>query len=162
MNKMGTQEFNSLVLNNADGLRPFAITLTRDHDTARDLCQETLYKAFAYRENYQPGTNIRAWLFTIMRNIFINDYRREGRRKAVMEVYRQSQACLALSSELSLRLREINAAIHRLPAIFKTACLLYLEGYKYHEIAQALNEPLGTIKSRIHFAKKILQKQLER
>ena len=159
---MSIQEFNCLVMNNSEGLKPFAITLTRDQEAARDLCQETLFKAFAYRDKYKPGTNIRAWLYTIMRNIFINDYRRNGRKKAVIEAYRQSLAPAAHSSEMNLRLKEIQTAIHRLPAIFKSACLLYLEGYKYHEIAFALNEPLGTIKSRIHFAKKIIQKQVER
>ncbi|HEU0111418.1 MAG TPA: RNA polymerase sigma factor [Flavisolibacter sp.] len=159
---MGIQEFNSLVLNNADGLKPFAITLTKDQEAAKDLCQETLYKAFAYRDKYQPGTNIRAWLYTIMRNIFINDYRRNGRKKIVMDTLQYAQSHFALSAEINARLREINTAIHQLPAIFKTACLLYLQGYKYHEIAVALNEPLGTIKSRIHFAKKLLQKSIER
>jgi RNA polymerase sigma-70 factor (ECF subfamily) len=159
---MSIQEFNSLVLSNADGLRPFAITLTKDGEAAKDLCQETLYKAFAYREHYQTGTNIKAWLFTIMRNIFINEYRRNGRKKAVMEVVKNAQPQHSLSSEINVRLKEINTAIHQLPHIFKTACLLYLQGYKYHEIAFALNEPLGTIKSRIHFAKKMIQKQVDR
>ena len=159
---MGIQEFNSLVLNNAEGLRPFALTLTRDGEAARDLCQETLYKAFAYREKYQPGTNIRAWLYTIMRNIFINDYRRAGRGRAVMETVAQQQVISANASEVALRMKEITAALHELPPIFKKACLLYLHGYKYNEIAHALGEPLGTIKSRIHFAKKLLQKKISR
>jgi len=159
---MSTQEFNTLVLGCAGGLRPFAITLTRDPHAAKDLCQETLYKAFAYRDHYQPGTNIKAWLFTIMRNIFINEFRRKGRKKLVMQAVQQQQVQLDLSSEINVRLKEINAAIHHLPPIFKAACLLYLQGFKYHEIASALNEPLGTIKSRIHFAKKILQKQIDR
>jgi len=159
---MSTQEFNSLVLNNAEGLKPFAITLTKDHETAKDLCQETLCKAFTYREKYEPGTNIKAWMFTIMRNIFINDYRRGGRKKAVMDTVKQSISPYALPAEMTARLKEINTAIYHLPAIFKKACLLYLHGYKYHEIALALNEPLGTIKSRIHFAKKLLQKQIDR
>ena len=159
---MGIQEFNSLVINNSDGLKPFAITLTKDHETARDLCQETLYKAFAYRDKYQPGTNIKAWLYTIMRNIFINDYRRGNRKKQVMENVRYGQSHYTMSSELNVRLKEINEAIHQLPAIFKDACLLYLQGYKYNEIAEALNEPLGTIKSRIHFARKMLKKQIDR
>ncbi|HVF80954.1 MAG TPA: RNA polymerase sigma factor [Flavisolibacter sp.] len=159
---MSTQEFNSLVINSAEGLRPFAITLTRDHEVAKDLCQETLCKAFTYRDKYEPGTNIKAWLFTIMRNIFINEYRRNNRKKAVMETVKVSVTPYALSSEVGVRIKEINAAIHYLPSIFKKACLLYLDGYKYHEIALALNEPLGTIKSRIHFAKKMLQKQIDR
>lgn len=160
--QMSIQEFNCLVLNNADGLKPFAITLTKDHEVAKDLCQETLCKAFTYRDKYEPGTNIKAWLFTIMRNIFINEYRRNVRKKAVMEVVKNSITPYALSSETKVRLKEINSAIHHLPAIFKSACLLYLHGYKYHEIALALNEPLGTIKSRIHFAKKMVQKQIDR
>jgi RNA polymerase sigma factor (sigma-70 family) len=162
LNKMSSAEFNSLVLNSSEELKPFAISLTRDHETANDLCQETLYKAFAYREKYEHGTNIKAWLYTIMRNIFINDYRRNVRKKAVMDTVKYSQTHYAVSSEVSIRLKEIHTAIHSLPSILKTACLLYLEGYKYHEIAFALNEPLGTIKSRIHFAKKQLQKQLDR
>jgi RNA polymerase sigma-70 factor (ECF subfamily) len=151
-----------MVLNHSESLKPFAISLTRDHEEAKDLCQQTLYKAFAYREKYEQGTNIKAWLFTIMRNIFINDYRRNARKKIVLDTVKYSKTLYANSSEINLRLREIETAIHRLPSIFKTACLLYLQGYKYHEIALALNEPLGTIKSRIHFAKKVLQKQLDR
>lgn len=159
---MGTQEFNSLVLNNTEGLKPFAISLTQDPETAKDLCQETLYKAFAYREKYQPDTNIKAWLCTIMRNIFINEYRRNGRKKLILDTLSYTQPNVGISAEINIRLKEINTALHRLPLIFKTACLLYLQGYKYQEIAFALNEPLGTIKSRIHFAKKMLQKQIER
>src|SRR5215207_8234373 len=110
---MSIQEFNSLVLNNSDGLKPFAITLTKDHEVAKDLCQETLYKAFAYRNNYKPGTNIKAWLYTIMRNIFINDYRRNGRKKIVMDAIKHAQSPYALSSEINLRIKEINTAIYQ-------------------------------------------------
>lgn len=159
---MSITEFNSMVLNHSESLKPFAISLTRDHEEANDLCQETLYKAFAYRDKYEQGTNIKAWLYTIMRNIFINDYRRNARKKIVLDTVKYSQAVCANSSEVNLKLREIDTALHKLPSIFKTACLLYLQGYKYHEIAFVLNEPLGTIKSRIHFAKKLLQKQLHR
>jgi RNA polymerase sigma factor (sigma-70 family) len=161
---MSIQEFNSLVVGQADGLRPFAITLTRDRDEAQDLCQETLYKALAHRDKYQPGTNVRAWLCTIMRNIFINEYRRTERKRVILDAvrYTESSQTLSHSAEGTLRLKEIQKALYDLPLIFKTACLLYLQGYKYQEIAQALGEPLGTIKSRIHFARKMLQKQLER
>lgn len=159
---MSSAEFNSLVVNNSNELKPFAISLTRDQEAANDLCQETLYKAFVYREKYEQDTNIKAWLYTIMRNIFINDYRRNARKKIVMDAVRYSQTPYAASSQVNVRLKEIHAAIHELPSILKTACMLYLDGYKYHEIAFALNEPLGTIKSRIHFAKKKLQNQLDR
>ncbi len=159
---MSIQEFNSIVVNQADGLKPFAFSLTRDTDAADDLCQETLYKAFAYRDQYRTGTNIRAWLYTIMRNTFINEYRRNGRKLKMLQSVAFYQDKSENSPAISLQIREINKAIYSLPAIFKTACLLYLQGYKYQEIASRLNEPLGTIKSRIHFAKKLLQKQIDR
>lgn len=160
---MGTQEFNALVLNNSEGLKPFAITLTRDFETAQDLCQETLYKALAHYDKYQPGTNIKAWLCTIMRNIFINDYRRAERKKIVVDSVRYGARQHTFEgADKNIRLREINTALHQLPGIFKDSCLLYLQGYKYNEIAEALNEPLGTIKSRIHFARKMLKKQIDR
>jgi RNA polymerase sigma-70 factor (ECF subfamily) len=161
---MSIQEFDSLVINNAEALKPFAITLTRDKDTAQDLYQETIFKAFAHREKYQSGTNIKAWLSTIMRNIFINDYRRNERKRLVLDAvqYAEQNNPYSLSADRLIRLREINTAIYNLPGVFKNVCLLYLQGYKYNEIAVALNEPLGTIKSRIHFAKKLLQKQIER
>ena len=159
---MSITEFNSLVLHHSESLKPFAISLTRDYEEAKDLCQETLYKAFAYREKYEHGTNVKAWLFTIMRNIFINSYRRNIKKKAVVDTITYSQPSYVASSDITIKLKEIEAAIHRLPSVFKVACILYLEGYKYHEIAFTLNEPLGTIKSRIYFAKKSLQKQLDR
>lgn len=159
---MSIQEFNSLVVSNADSLTPFAITLTRDHESAKDLCQETLCRAFVYKEKYQTGTNIKAWLYTIMRNIFINDYRRNGRKKIVLDTVRYFEHQSAATYTSGVFLKEIHHAIHNLPGIFKTACLLYFQGYKYQEIAETLNEPLGTIKSRIHFARKLLQKQIER
>lgn len=159
---MSITEFNAMVVNNSGELKPFAISLTRDHEAALDLCQETLYKAFAYREKYQPGTNIRAWLYTIMRNIFINDYRRNGRKRSVMDNLATTQPVKSSSADAMVRLKEIDTSIQKLPEVFRTSCLLYLQGYQYREIADALQEPLGTIKSRIHFAKKILQKQLDR
>jgi RNA polymerase sigma-70 factor (ECF subfamily) len=161
---MSTQEYQAMVVANAEGLKPFAITLTRDQEAAQDLYQETLYKALVHKDKYQPGTNIRAWLCTIMRNIFINDYRRNERKRVIIDAvqYAERHNNYALSAERNVRLKEINAAIYHLPAIFKNACDLYLQGYKYNEIALALNEPLGTIKSRIHFARKLLQKQVDR
>ena len=159
---MSNPEFDALVVNHAASIKPYAITLTRDHETAQDLCQETLYKALAHRSQYQPGSNIKAWLCTIMRNIFINDYRRAGRKKQIMDALSYSSHYDQLQQKDLLQWKEINEAIYQLPGIFKTACLLYLQGFKYHEIAVALNEPLGTIKSRIHFARKLLKKQITR
>lgn len=163
-----TQEFSELLVTNADFLKPFAINLTRDTEEANDLFQETLYKALANYEKYNVGTNIKAWLFTIMRNIFINNYRRKAKQKTIFDstpndfLINQKQATISNAAESNIRMKEIQEAIHQLPAIFKTPFLLYFDGYKYNEIADVLHEPLGTIKSRIHFARKLLKEQISR
>jgi RNA polymerase sigma-70 factor (ECF subfamily) len=163
---MSAAEFNELLLSNADPLKPFAVNLTRDQEIAKDLFQETLYKALANQNKYSTGTNIRAWLFTIMRNIFINDYRRKAKQRIIFannsnETLRNSGKIIVNNGgESSVLLKEIHKAIYQLPQIFKTPFLLFFDGYRYHEISESLNEPLGTIKSRIHFARKLLKEQL--
>src|SRR5688572_31805189 len=82
---MSRIEFNEMLLSNADFLKPFAVNLTRDNEAANDLYQETLYKALANHDKYHAGTNIKAWLFTIMRNIFINDYRRKAKQRTIFD-----------------------------------------------------------------------------
>ena len=165
---MSTAEFDKVLVQNADFLKPFAINLTRDSEAANDLYQETLYKALANHEKYNAGTNIKAWLFTIMRNIFINDYRRKAKQRTIFDnspndfLLNSQQVSVSNSAEGALRLKEINEAIHYLPEIFKTPFQLYFDGYKYQEIADVLNEPLGTVKSRIHFARKLLKDRLTR
>lgn len=165
---MSQPEFNEMLLTNADFLKPFAINLTRDSEAANDLYQETLYKALANRDKYHVGTNIRAWLFTIMRNIFINDYRRKAKQKTIFDstagdfLLQSKGPVVSNTAETDMRLKDIRKAIRELPEIFKTPFLLYFEGYKYNEIADVLQEPLGTIKSRIHFARKLLKEQISR
>jgi RNA polymerase sigma factor (sigma-70 family) len=165
---MSTVEFNQMLLSNTDFLKPFAITLTRDNETAKDLLQETMFRALANREKYNVGTNIKAWLYTIMRNIFINDYRRRAKQNVVFDktpnefLLNYNQVVIANEAETNLKIKDIRTAIHQLPDIFRHPFNLYFEGYKYHEIAAMLKEPLGTIKSRIHFARKLLKEQLSR
>jgi len=165
---MSTLEFSQALISNADYLKPFAITLTRDSETAKDLLQETMYRALANREKYNSGTNIKAWLYTIMRNIFINDYRRRSKQNTIFDatpndfLLDHNQPRIANDAESILVMKDVQAAIHHLPEIFRDPFLLYFEGYKYNEIATILTEPLGTIKSRIHFARKLLKEQLSR
>lgn len=165
---MSTLEFNQLLVNNAEFLRPFAITLTRDNEAAQDLYQETLYRALANRDKYNVGTNIKAWLYTIMRNIFINNYRRKAKQNTIFDsspndfLLDYNQAVATNEAESNLKMKDINVAIHGLPEIFRNPFLLYFDGFKYHEIANMLKEPLGTIKSRIHFARKLLKAQIQR
>jgi RNA polymerase sigma-70 factor (ECF subfamily) len=103
-----------------------------------------------------------------MRNIFINNYRRKSKNKVVSgdlqsEFFiNQSQATVSNNAETNISLKEIKKAIKDLPEIFRTPFLLYFDGYKYNEIADLLQEPLGTIKSRIHFARKLLKEQISR
>src|SRR5687768_16166696 len=165
---MSTLEFNDILIRHADFLKPFAVNLTKDSEAAKDLYQETLYKALANQEKYHAGTNIKAWLYTIMRNIFINDYRRKVKQRTIFDntpnefLINQKQSVSSNAAEGDILFKEIKAAIHQLPGIFKTPFLLYIDGYKYHEIAEVLHEPLGTIKSRIHFARKLLKEQISR
>jgi len=165
---MPSIDFNQMLLNNTEFLKPFAITLTKDHETAKDLMQETIYRALANREKYNVGTNIKAWLYTIMRNIFINNYRRKAKQNTILDstpndfLLDYNQVTVVNPAEGNLKLKEISKAIHDLPEIFRNPFLLYFDGYKYHEIADMLTEPLGTIKSRIHFARKLLKTQLAR
>jgi len=165
---MSNLEFNQVLINNAEYLKPFAITLTRDTETAKDLLQETMYRALANREKYNSGTNIKAWLYTIMRNIFINDYRRRSKQNTIFDsspndfLLDHNQPRIANDAESILVMKDVQAAIHHLPQIFRDPFLLYFEGYKYNEIATILTEPLGTIKSRIHFARKLLKEQMIR
>ena len=165
---MATLNFNQMLINNADYLKPFALSLTRDNETARDLMQETMYRALSNHDKYHAGTNIKAWLFTIMRNIFINDYRKKSRQNTVFDhtandfLINYNQHAVANNAETGLSLKDIQQAIGQLPDIFRNPLVMYFEGYKYNEIAEHLNEPLGTIKSRIHFARKLLKEQLSR
>lgn len=165
---MATVEFNQMLVSNAEFLKPFAATLTRDNEAAKDLFQETLYRALANQDKYNVGTNIKAWLYTIMRNIFINNYRRKAKQATILDstpneyLINQYQGAVANEAIAGINLKEVQQAIHNLPEIFRNPFLLYFDGYKYHEIADMLGEPLGTIKSRIHFARKLLKTHIQR
>jgi RNA polymerase sigma factor (sigma-70 family) len=165
---MSTVEFNQSLISNSAYLKPFAMTLTRDMESAKDLIQETLYRALANRDKYNAGTNIKAWMYTIMRNIFINNYRRSAKQNTIFDntpndyLLDYNQYTTSNAAETKLSLKEIKEAVYQLPEIFRDPFELYFEGYKYHEISDILAEPLGTIKSRIHFARKLLKQQLTR
>lgn len=165
---MSTVEFNKMLLSNAEFLKPFAVTLTHDTEAAKDLLQETMYRALANQDKYHVGTNIKAWLYTIMRNIFINNYRRKAKQSTIFDstpneyLLNLNQGAVSNEAVAGINLKEVQKAIHSLPEIFRNPFLLYFDGYKYNEIADMLGEPLGTIKSRIHFARKLLKSQIQR
>lgn len=164
---MTATDFNYLVSRHTDFLRPYAISLTNDHEDAKDLYQETMLRALMNKDKYEFGTNLKAWLYTIMRNIFINNYRRNKKfskveNETASEFYINESRTVSNSGWQHLRMREIKTAIDKLPNVFRLSFELYYTGYKYQEISELLNEPLGTVKSRIHFARKMLVAQLDR
>jgi RNA polymerase sigma-70 factor (ECF subfamily) len=165
---MTTADFNTMVVRHSDFLRPYAVSLTQDYEDAKDLFQETMMRALLNREKYQFGTNLKAWLYTIMRNIFINNYRRNKKFTKVSGdvpsdiVMYNTNKTAHNEGWNNVRLNEVKKAIDDLPNVFRLSFELHYTGYKYQEIADLLNEPLGTIKSRIHFARKMLMSGLDR
>ncbi len=148
-------------------MHSFARSLTMDEFDAQDLMQDTTLKALNNREKFRENVNFKAWVLTIMRNIFINNYHKITRRQKVVDYETDYCAVPILneggeySPEGSLDLKEITRAIASLSTLLKEPFSMYVAGYKYHEIADTLDIPLGTVKSRIHLARKELQGQLK-
>jgi len=165
---MPVADFNHSLLTHADSLIPFAFTLTNNKEEAKDLYQETLFRALVYQQKYVQDTNIKAWLYTIMRNIFINNYRRKNRQYVVLTdtanpFFINSLNVVSVNEAItSINIKEIETEILKLPDIFKHPFVLHITGYKYTEIASILCEPIGTVKSRIHFARKLLKQHIQR
>lgn len=161
---MSFSTFQVHLLENADFLKPVAMALTKDPEAAKDLYQETLYKALKNKDKYLEGSNIRAWLYTIMRNLFINEYRRAAKYSTTAEITPNitNNTLADVNAENMLRTKEIKGTLYKLPLSFKKPLLLYCDGFKYHEIAEMLHEPMGTIKSRIHLARKLLYTTMPR
>lgn len=155
-------EFNTKLTNEKQSLNNFAMSLTHNTDDALDLLQDTFVKAITYKDKFEDSTNFRAWLFTIMKNTFINSYRRSVRTKQIM----QTNSDVAMSrawknnyqdfTESRLAAKDIYNKIEKLEDQYKIPFTRYYSGYKYEEIATEMKLPLGTIKSRIFLARKIL------
>lgn len=143
----------------------FAYSLTSSRDDAYDLMQDTTLKALDNQEKFTEETNFKGWVLTIMRNIFVNNYRRTV-REATMVDTTDNLYYLNLSHEATLdapegtfHANEINDAINELPKELGKPFAMHVAGYKYEEIAAQLNVPLGTVKSRIFSARKLLQQR---
>jgi RNA polymerase sigma factor (sigma-70 family) len=158
--------FNLMLTSHYNELKPFALRFTKCEERACDLMQETMLLALRHREKFQQGTNVKAWLYTIMRNFFINQYRRINRRGEV-----SVSPDVIFSGKLSERIKtasdvtgmkELQKNVEAVPDVFKIPFLLFTEGYHYNEISAMLKQPLGTIKSRIHFARKLLKEKLSK
>lgn len=159
---MSTAEFDSLLLSSSDFLYPYAIKLTKSPDDGKDLYQETIVKALTNREKYKSGTNIKAWLYIIMRNTFINHYRRRHKMQLHIEYGLDHVDHHPEEKDVRLYVKDIQNALAKLPLMLRKPFLLYYEGYKYLEIAAILEEPLGTIKSKIYVARRMLRGWVQR
>ncbi len=145
----------------------FAYKLTADQEEANDLLQETSLKALDNKEKYMVGTNFKGWIYTIMRNIFINNYRKTLRDQTYLDqtdnlfYLNQSLTLEGDSTENSYDLKEMRRIVNSLPKDYRVPFAMYVSGFKYREIAEKLGLPLGTIKSRIYFTRQKLQEELK-
>lgn len=145
-------------------LRRYARLLVRDSTYADDLVQECLTRAVARLDTYSPGTNLRAWLFVILRNVVINNYHRERRGPALLELTEaHGQVVSASDQEQHMMLDEVRQAVERLPDEQRDIILLVpVGGLAYEEVAQILDIPIGTVRSRLSRARTALREMLER
>ncbi len=164
---MTTLEFDTKIQSLSKFLRPFALKLTRDSEAADDLMQETMLKAITNREKFSEGTNLKAWLYTIMKNTFITQYHRMVRRNTFIDTtdnlhYINSPSHVTSNeSSTTFALEDINEAIEKLKPEYREPFMMHFRGFKYHEIADHLSIPIGTVKNRIHIARKHLKSDLE-
>lgn len=163
---MATKTFQAQVLAVQENLLNFAYMLTSNHDDAYDLLQDTTLKVLDSEDKYIDNTNFKGWAFTIMRNIFINNYRKKVRSRTVVDrsddLYQLnlSQDSGLESPEGAIATKDIHAIIDSFSDDMRIPFSMHLAGYKYAEIAEYMHQPLGTIKSRIFFARKRLQSEL--
>ncbi len=163
---MSTIEFNNKFDALTSSLNSFAYNLTKNDEDAKDLYQETAFRAMTNREKFQPGTNLKAWLFTIMKNIFINNYRKKVKRNTIVDstdnMYFINSGSVMISNEAgsNMLMDELERMIGELEDNIKIPFLKHYEGFKYQEIADELELPLGTVKSRIFFARKALKEKI--
>jgi len=171
-NKKGRFEKEALM--HIDSLYNFSLYLTKNSDDAKDLVQETYYKAYKFFHQFQEGTSIKAWLFKILKNTFINLYRKKYREPEIID-YEKVESFIGLMKDNNFdfaHLEEDNllnkflsdnvvSALNQLPDDFKTVVLLSdVEGLSYKEIADIVECPIGTVRSRLSRARKMLQKIL--
>ena len=161
------ESFTNRLLGLQGHLLNFAYQLTTDREAAQDLLQDTTLKALDNEEKYVDNVNFKGWVFTIMRNIFINNYRRQVRSATVVDQTEDlyhlnlSQESGLETPEGSFAAREISEALNSFSDEYRVPFSMYVAGYKYSEIAEEMQLPLGTVKSRIFFARKRLQTMLK-
>ncbi len=162
---MASAKFQTNLMSLQSNMLNFAYMLTSNRDDAYDLLQDTTLKALDNEDKYTEGTNLKGWVFTIMRNLFINNYRRVSRAATVVDTT-DNQYLINISAETAqespegtFTASEITAAINSFSDEYRIPFSMHVAGYKYEEIAKEMNLPLGTVKSRIFAARKRLQER---
>ena len=178
---MKSLSFRKDLIGVQDELLRFAYKLTTDREEANDLLQETSLKALDNEDKYTPDTNFKGWMYTIMRNIFINNYRKIVRDQTYVDQtdnlfhlnlpqVDQTENLYHLnlpqdsgfeSTERAYDLKEMHRVVNALPKEYRVPFAMHVSGFKYREIAEKLNLPLGTVKSRIFFTRQKLQEELK-
>jgi RNA polymerase sigma factor (sigma-70 family) len=163
---MSSVDFNNQILQFQDPLRGFAHSLTANREEAKDLLQDTMLKAITYKDKFVEKTNLKAWLYTIMKNTFINNYRRKARANTIIDETKElyflniPSAAGSLSPEHVYNLKEIETQVENLEPEYRKPFEMHNDGFKYKEIAEELELPIGTVKSRIFLARKKLMSNL--
>lgn len=162
---MSTLEFQQQLVGLRQQLYYFALGLTKDRDNAHDLVQDCMVRALTFRDKFQDNTNFKAWVYTIMKNTFINGHRRGKRTQALMDSMDRDLGQVKLvqmpnSPDGRVKMAEIERSLERLDPTFRTPFEMHHQGYRYNEVADHLGIPIGTVKSRIHQARQRLQHML--
>jgi RNA polymerase sigma factor (sigma-70 family) len=165
--------FNQEFMPHINAMYNFAYRLTLDSDDSKDLLQDTYLKAYRFIDSFQQGTNAKAWLFRILKNSFINDYRKKSKEPSKVDyqevesyynsedVDRQITPDLRVEALQDMIGDEISIALNSLDVDFRTVIILCdLEGFKYEEMAKILDIPIGTVRSRLHRARNLLKEKL--
>lgn len=164
---MSTIEFNNRFNEMSSALNAFAYNLTKNVEDSKDLFQETAFRAITNSEKFRPGTNFKAWLFTIMKNIFINNYRKKVKKNTIMDstdnmyYINSGSTLISNGAESNIMMQELGGMVDELDESIKVPFMMHYSGFKYQEIADEFNLPLGTIKSRIFFARKELKEMIK-
>ena len=163
---MTTMEFNNKLISMEGRLERFALSLTSNREEAKDLLQETYLKALSSKDKFIEFTNFEAWAYTIMKNTFINNYRKAVRQNTIVDTTKDlyylnnSKESNFVRPDSNVQQKEINKHINSLQDELKVPFLMHTRGYKYKEIAEKLDLKIGTVKSRIFFTRKKLMESL--
>lgn len=163
---MNNLAFNHELYNHKSSLQAYAMNFTQDLEDANDLVQDTLLKAIRYSKLFQEGSNLKGWLYTIMKNTFINSYRKNLKHISLIDTSEDLQSHQLLKSASNNQAEgrfisdDIHKALSKLDVQYYIPFMKYFEGFKYHEIAEELAIPIGTVKTRIHVARQMLKQNL--